>query len=217
MNIITESHESDFKNILTGVRHAWRIVAAYQQRLFFLLRQIEAGFPDLTLSYWEPAYTDRPPKGTTKPWNKWNWDFLPLHSTYNWFTQTKTKNDPMEVGDWFMVVTILTDTGFDNEGEESSSFNGPDPMKMDPVEETETWIYLSIYQVTSKIKDITPADIWHADEGNDTEKFEWIDLPDIGSRFTRFGGPLENYMENGAIEILITEIKGHLAGNPPRK
>lgn len=50
MNAALPSQPTDLASALADVRHAYRIVAAYQQRLFFLLRQIEAGFPELHFS-----------------------------------------------------------------------------------------------------------------------------------------------------------------------
>lgn len=211
MNIETRPQKFDYKTMLADVRHSWRIVASYQQRLFFMLRQLEAGFPELTLSYWEPAMNARPPRGTTKPWEKWSWDFLPLYNTYNWFTPLEaTTRSPLDIGNWFMVATILTDTGFDSDGGQSASFSGPDPMKMEAVEDTETCIYLSIYQVTGESKSFTPADIWNADAGEDTEKFEWVELPEVGARFTRISAPLENCLEDGAMDQLIAELRARL-------
>lgn len=214
MNIKTRPQRPDYMAMLADVRHSWRIVASYQQRVFFMLRQLEAGLPELALNYWKPAMTASPPRGTTKPWEKWSWDFLPLYATDYWFTPVSTTpRSKLDTGDWFIVVRIITDTGFDSDGEKTASFSGPDPMKMEAVEDTETWIYFSIYQVTGLGKGFTAYDIWEADEGEETEKFDWIELPDEGARFTRISAPLNDYFEDGAMEQLVAELRAHLSAD----
>ena len=48
----------------------------------------------------------------------------------------------LDIGEWFIMVKFFTDSGFNNEIETTPSFSGPDPLKMPPVEETETMIYV---------------------------------------------------------------------------
>lgn len=211
MNELRPIQTPDYEEMLTDVRHAYRIVAAYQQKLFFTLRQIGAGFPELEFSYWHPAWNNRPPSPKTKPWERWNWDFLPLHTADYWFVRSGSDmNAKLADRDWFMTVRITADSGFDGKGKTTTSFSGPDPMLMDPAEKTWTAIYLNIYQVTKKVgAGHVPHEIWHMDI-EDRDEVAWSNLPNVGARCITFGGPLASYLDKGAMERLIAEIRTHL-------
>ncbi|MFC3529790.1 hypothetical protein ACFOMH_16570 [Paracoccus mangrovi] len=208
MNAALPSQPTDLASALADVRHAYRIVAAYQQRLFFLLRQIEAGFPELHFAYWEPAEYARPPQGRTTPWTKWCWDFLPYYSSLNFLTQDGVPiGQKLDIGEWFIMVKFFTDSGFNNEIETTPSFSGPDPLKMPPVEETETMIYVSLYQVIGRDgKGKTPGEIVHTDTSEDWEYLVWHEIPAIGARCLTTGGNLAGYLEAGAMEQTISEF-----------
>lgn len=212
MNDETPVSKADFEAMLIDVRHSWRVVAAFQQRIFFLLRQIEASFPELTHSYWAPTWTQRPPKGGTKPWSRWTWDFLPFYATDNWFTLAgKTSRTKLTLGDWFVLVRIFSDEGFDRDGEQSASFSGPDPMKMDPAEQTDTMLHFLVYHVTGSAGvGRTPHEIHDADDTEGEENLIWEEIPEIGARTMLAGGSLAELLQEGAVEALISDLRKRL-------
>ncbi|MFG6082147.1 hypothetical protein ACEUZ9_002790 [Paracoccus litorisediminis] len=211
MNAPRQIPQPDPEEMLTDVRHAYRVVAAYQQKIFFMLRQIEAGFPELVFANWYPVWNDRPAAPKTRPWQKPNWDFLPLHAVDYWFVQSGTAaKDPLDLKGWFMTVRVSVDDGYSDELATSASFSGPDPMKMDPVEETDTFFHIEIYQVTKKAgKGLAPWDVWQAD-CEERDESVWYDLPTVGARCIFFGGSLADYIQPGGIETLIAEVRTRL-------
>lgn len=211
MNAARPTTPIDYETMMLDLRHSWRIVAAFQQRIFYLLREIEAGFPEAKFLNWNPAWNNRPPIGKSKPWERWNWDFLPLYAADYWFAPSNIElHDKLEKGDWFIVVRAMADSGYNNRVAKSTSFSGPDPMKMPPAEETETSIWLNIYEVTGESSAVgTPWGAWEADKEDSGEE-PWSELHGLGTRVIRFGGTLETYLEDGAMAKLITKVRAQL-------
>lgn len=68
----------------------------------------------------------------------------------------------------------------------------------------------NIYQVTKKVgAGHVPHEIWHTDI-EDRDEVAWSNLPNVGARCITFGGPLASYLDEGAMERLIAEIRTHL-------
>ena len=200
--------EPDHKSIMADVRQSWRVVAASQQKIFYFLRRFEAENPELQFIHWGPAFNLRPPRRSTKPWERWNWDFLPLYAADYWFAPNGIKeHSELSVGNWFVVVRVFIDDEYTDEGELTASFNGPDPVKMPAVEDTGSTVEIFLYEVTKKDGEgQTPSKLWEVDE-SDWEKGVWTELPDLGARaMTRCNG-LETLLDDNAITVLIAQFR----------
>ena len=207
--------EPDYKAILTAVGLAWRIVVAYQQRVFFLLDEIEAGFPELTHSYWSPAYYSGPPKGSTKPSSKgkWTWDGFPYYSMDTWLTLPSQKStSALDSGDWFAVIRIDADSGFDvTDVGQKSAFSGPDPLRMLPASETKSELRLYVCQVI-EISGVgkTPSKLWSEDDDDDAEFGCWDDVPSLGIRRISWCASLEDLLAESGTSDFIKSIRAVL-------
>ncbi|WP_346899856.1 hypothetical protein [uncultured Roseibium sp.] len=167
--------EISYDDLFENVRKSWRIVASYQQRIFYLLDEIESGFPELTFRYWEPNHHDRPGRGTSKPTDRWSWDLLPFYSINYWLTPPeKDLKSQLKAGDWFLVFWIEADSSFYfSKATESKSFNGPDPSMMPPTNETDSLLWLYAYRVVGANEDnCTLRDAWGADDTDEITD-EW--------------------------------------------
>lgn len=205
--------QADYHEILLNVRRSYRIAASFQQRMFYVLNQIEAAFPELVYNRWDPVFTARPPQPTTKVTRKWTWDFLPLLASDHWFTLAgTTRDDPLKEGDWFMTVRILADDGFDADVGTSASFNGPDPDKMPSPEEAQSEIYVVAWRLRKAGSEaVSAADVWHGDETENDEELRWYDAGDTGGQSLYAGGSLAELLQDGAMESLIAGFRAKLA------
>lgn len=206
--------EPDFDRLLLEVRHAWRIVAAYQQRVFFLLDELRAGFPELTMTYWEPSFYARPPRGTSLPMEKWSWDGLPYYCTDNWFTlDGKDMRSIQDNGDWFIVVRVWADDGFDTDtAPKSSSFSGPDPLLMPPANESNSELSIYLYHVHSDpTGPLKPWDIWQADYDLDAAPETWEEIPEVSSTRIFWKETLADILAEDGTKKLIGKVRAKLA------
>lgn len=110
-----------------------------------------------------------------------------------------------------MTVRIISDTGFDDEVEQSASFSGPDPQKMEPVGQTDTSIYFAVYEITGEAgAGLKPGAVWDADAEENGKNFVWEDLPEVGAKRMFAGGSLVDYLAEGAMEELIANVRRRL-------
>ncbi|MDO5612783.1 MAG: hypothetical protein Q4G14_06005 [Paracoccus sp. (in: a-proteobacteria)] len=178
--------EVDYETLLTDVRQAWRIVVAYQKRVLFLLQEIEAGFPELAASSWEPGLYARPPRGQTQPWKKWAWDGLSYFATINWFTLPDTRKwDAFPPGNWFIVTRIIADDGYHAAYKnKAGSIYGPDPAQMPPADTSKSYLELMVYKAGKDVEQgLTPYKIWKSDPyDNDAETGVWVPLGNSATR-----------------------------------
>lgn len=207
--------EVNYTNVLQDVRQAWRIVAAYQQRVIHLLSSVEAYFPDLAQSFWDPASYRRPPSTGKSPAERWTWDGFPYYHTINWFTLIGTNSkSELKSGDWFLVMEIKADSGFDAEAvQHTASFNGPDPANMPPVEHTDSELHLYAYCVTGVPDDgISADDIWDADEdeGTDESPGKWVSLAGGSSKRLYWKKSLAELFQEGGETRFFADLKGYL-------
>lgn len=206
--------EPDYDNILLNVRYSYRIAASFQQRMIFILRQIEAAFPELAYASWGPTHTRTPPNsGTNIMAERSVWDFLPLMASDHLFTLAgTTRKDPLKKGDWFMMVRILADDGFDNDVESSASFSGPDPEKMTSPEESESEIYLNAWHMNhAPRKSINALEVWEKDMTEGDEELQWQDVGDTGCQRMFSSGSLADLLAEGEMDEMIRNLRAKLA------
>ncbi len=205
--------EPNLDETLAQVRQAWRIVAAYQQRVFFLLDEIEHAFPELSRSHWQPERYNRTPRGTTNPSTRWVWDGLPYYEMSTWFTPSeKRPGDQLKSSEWFMVAYLCTDTGFEEAPRRRGPFSGPDPLAMPSASETQSQLWLYVYKVENGPNlGITPWQLWAKDP-------DWHNTPEKWSSPEKLAGiskihwiePLKTLFEDGGTEQFISKVRSEL-------
>ena len=195
--------QRDYQTHLLEVRKAWRIIAAYQQRVIYLIDEIEDAFPELVQVGWWPSFYKRPPAAAKRLSARWTWDGLPYYCFETCFTLVgRGLHDHVDEGDWFVVARILGDTGFTTvKDPRASTFNGPDPTDMPDTSRVDSVLRLYAY----RIEDIpqsqqTPPSIWNEDKNRETEKGERKTL--TGAYRTLWERPLAELFEDGGTQAL---------------
>lgn len=167
----------DARHALEDVRRAYRLVAAYQQRVIYFLEEVERAFPELKFFWWMPERFKVPPRGGTHPNDRWTWDGLPYFSTSNYFMFPGTSSGgKMPSNQFFLIVDICADTGFDL-GKETASFHGPDPATFPLVSDTSSVADFYFYDVGQVSGISADKDIIRADDG-EYEEGIWKSLRD---------------------------------------
>jgi hypothetical protein len=139
---MTTSHDH-LTVALTDVRKAYRLIHAYQRRLWDLLRAIDdtvarAGLP---FRCWKPVQVMSPPKSKTRFFvERWAWDFLPAYQVgCEWQGKGVDAKTTRRV-----FVIAAADSGYDNrcQGE-------PDPSAFEPTEKSKTEIRVGLWTAST--------------------------------------------------------------------
>lgn len=129
---------------LVDVRKAYRIVHAYQQRLWHLFRTIDhiLGSAGLSFKGWYPMRYCSPPKSKTKFFvDRWAWDFLPAFEIgCEWEEKAGTRKFVRRV-----FIIAAADSGYraPKQGE-------PDSNTFEPAEKTRSEIRVGLWTASSK-------------------------------------------------------------------
>ena len=123
-----------WNDALCDVRKAYRLVAAYQERVARTIQALSAEFPSHRYYTWAPLQIDRLiTKGKAPHLDRSPWDALPL---YHYSVLLLPRGaDPMRIrkGQCMIEFNIETDTSFDIEDDEQLGPDGhPDPAKLVP-------------------------------------------------------------------------------------
>lgn len=128
---------------LTDVRKAYRLIHAYQQRVWDLLRVVDhtlahAGLP---FQHWQPMQFWSPPQKKTRFFvERWAWDFLPAYEIgCEWQEESKAALPVRRV-----FVIVAADSGYDNSTQEE-----PDPSKFEPAEKSKTAIRIGLWTAST--------------------------------------------------------------------
>jgi hypothetical protein len=193
---------NELKAALTDVRRAYRLVYAYQRRVFDLAGAIAepleaAGFE---FEHWEPTLFATPGKSFYKP-DKWAWDFLPAYS----FRSTWNRFRPSDVRR--ASLTIVADTGFEKKRAE------PDPADFVPPEKalSELWLNLWRSEVTPPWEK-TVAALASAGEIADGQEHK-LDVGGVACQFRRLRVDLSDLLEEATVDKrLLQPVRQWLSG-----
>ncbi|MEW9305460.1 hypothetical protein [Labrys neptuniae] len=106
--------KNSLADALTDVRKAYRLLWAYQKRVFDVVRLIVSEFDDMGFYYWQTMHADRPCNSGTNPLARWTWDMLPmLEASYLFLPSGVDRNSTMP-GTWMLEVHVESDSGFED-------------------------------------------------------------------------------------------------------
>ncbi|WP_207460402.1 hypothetical protein [Azospirillum sp. SYSU D00513] len=176
----------DLSGALLDVRRAYRLLWGYQKRVVHIAAMIRErlGFAPYRIEY----QFDRPDQGIE---SKWMWDALPFSLIgFEGYRGT----EPAEIGDQFLYIDIVSDTGLKAEKDRNGNFE-PDPSRFLPPEDCRSELRLYLLEYRRKRED-SPS--WHSnvvvevnhwpddrealfDEATGVCVYgEWIDLAELG-------------------------------------
>lgn len=138
--------EMTWTDSLRNVRTAYRVVAAYQQRVMAMMKLARREFEPLTFAGWFPTEHGTVPKTGTDPVDRWIWDFLPMQCFALALTGQDSKRYwTIQKGDCVVFLASFADSGFWEACQENSR-TGPQPSKLSSEEETEASFCIYAYQ-----------------------------------------------------------------------
>ena len=205
----------DFDKTLADVRRAYRIVAAYQQRVFHLLHQIREAFPSLSFSHWEPGYVEPPPRRNTdiidiSKRESPVWSGLPYENFRVYLRSTDKKNAPLEQGEWLIDCWFAADTKlWESVWEEGPHIDGPDLSKLHSVKKTDSEVWMYVYRMTERkeidfLKEIDDVE-WEEEVG------QWFDHPLGGCRYLYVETKMAKLFVEGGTDTFLKKVKSLLS------
>lgn len=121
-----ESTTENFAQLVSQVTIAHRLCVGFYQRLLPTIKHVASEL-DCAFWSWQPLETDRPPKATTQPAEKWAWDFLPLFASEHIYG--RSDGDVARVGDVAVIFSVYLDENFKKENRSKLGIAGqPDPI-----------------------------------------------------------------------------------------
>lgn len=185
---------------------------AYHKQTHHLMREVESLFPELDFAYWDPVFTERPARSTSRPMDKWTWDGVPYHNMLACFLPRGIRRDkPLDDGDWFVVAHLESDSAVFKEGSDAvDENNAPDPSRLMPAEKSASNLYLYAFIIDKtsagrKAKDLRENEETDADVG------EWAACPKTGVRMLYRTRALEDVFPEGNIQHFVSQIRSDLS------
>lgn len=139
----------ELADALVDVRKAYRLIHAYQQRIWDLLRTTDRLLSDAGLPFqrWQPQNVLPPPRGGTRFFtDRWVWDFIPAYQlSCQWQgTNRKTKFTRR------VYLIAIADTGYD-----PNCKGEPDSKNFEDAEKSRTELSVGLWTAT------TPSPDWN--------------------------------------------------------
>lgn len=106
---MTSHSANNLKQAIVEVRHAYRLIASYQQRCFDTIRLISDQFEDRTFYQWTNAISEHTPIKGTNPFNRPIWDFNPLYIGSFLFGSRAEDSWSPRPGEWLLEIALITD------------------------------------------------------------------------------------------------------------
>lgn len=133
----------DVAGALLEVRHAYRLLHAYHQRLSDLMKLTNESLVEMGLGFerWEPNNVWLP-RSKRPFFDHWAWDLTPAYQA-QCVWGGKLHGSHCKV-----YILVIADTGYD-----PSSDGEPDPGRFKPVEATSSEVWVGMYRTKSKRPD----------------------------------------------------------------
>lgn len=209
---MSDQERNELKQALAQVRTAYRLLHAYQRRIFDLLSVLDGVLASAKVPFqqWNTSYHNPPTKSDKSPFaRKWAWDFLPGYDFYCLWENAEAKQGWRRI-----AIEVASDTSFEAQ-KRNQPFGEVDPAVLPPVEETTSALWLSLcYAESGCFKDMK---VWepinaHKDAYNgeahmlevQKQPFKFIfkeidlcDLPDEAAVTERLVKPLHLWLKTG--------------------
>lgn len=116
------SSSVDLSAALSDVRRAYRLLHAYQRRVFDVVEEFVAAFDDRQYYWWRPVHYSKP--GSSNPLERWAWNMLPMVKTSFLYLGAGTDHNLTRPGEWMLELLLESDSGFE-------LFGNAEPMSND--------------------------------------------------------------------------------------
>lgn len=120
----------DAEELIQQLQHAHRLSVAFYRRLLPTLDNIAAKL-GCEFWYWKTIENSMPCRGSTRPSNKWAWDFVPLYATsYVYWRIEGSKAKRTDIG---LNLCVYIDDAYSSKKQKENGITGqPDPITMPP-------------------------------------------------------------------------------------
>lgn len=150
---------------LENVRMAYRVVAAYQQRVLSMLKIACKEFEPLDFAVWFPTEHDTPPQRATDLRRRWAWDFLPLNVFAVCLNTAGNRRWTVRRGDVVVFLYFCADWGFVDHTRLISYSSEPDPVRLPPVKDGESYFSIFAYRWEGDDREVDCYhDLWNTDD-----------------------------------------------------
>jgi hypothetical protein len=147
----------DWGQSLANVRKAYRVVAAYQQRVQAMMKIAGREFEPLEFANWFATQHNMPPRRSTDTKDLWTWDLLPMNSCAVFLNENGMRRWDIKTGETFVFFAFTSDSGFWHAIQEQPG-KCPDPSKLEAAEDCETSFQLYAFQWLTAPQSV---DCWH--------------------------------------------------------
>lgn len=144
---------AELSGLLANVRDAYRLIWAYQRRCLDTVQVIADQFPELSFYQWSSLLSNHPPQRGTSPFNRWTWDYIPLHSTSFLSIRSGDNRHAPRAGEWMLEIRLRTDTAV-----VPTDKVEPDPTRLEPSASSQTTMGLIGWKC---VKSFRKDDSWY--------------------------------------------------------
>ncbi len=147
----------DWGQSLANVRTAYRVVAAYQQRVQAMMKIAGREFEPLEFANWFPGHINMPPKRASDPKSPRTWDFLPLHCAVVILNEQGNRRWDIQTGECMIVCMFCADSAFLDTAKDTPK-QYPDPSRLPSSFETKTILRIYAFKWLSEPANV---DYWN--------------------------------------------------------
>lgn len=168
---------TDLHDAYADLRHATRVVWAYQRRVLDVLQVIRDAIPEMERYELHIGQYEEPHKALSINYGPgwWAWDTMPfVDMAFHHLERDRADNWVSTRGTWLIEVRFWADTGYSwAPGRE------PDPSKFDPIEECQSRLMLTMLKGTDRPevkawRDTLAGAHIGRQNGSELELDEWI-------------------------------------------
>ncbi len=199
--------QQDLSTALADVRRAFRLVYAYQRRLFDLYAEVDGLLVEKGLAFerWGAVWNASPPRtGTPFFRNKWAWDMLPGYALGCYWVDQKPRGGLRRR----LLLQAIADTGRTYDGAE------PDPVQFDDVETARSTLRMGRWTSTAGKPDWNAAWQRISDKEWDWEGRATVEIDGAAYTYEYAEQDLSELVDPDAVRALLIEPLGRWADDP---
>lgn len=152
----------DWRQSLANVRKAYRVVAAYQQRVQAMMKIAGREFEPLEFADWMATDHGMPPPRNKNPMWNWVWDLLPMNCCSVLLNLEGKRIWDIKTGECLVFCVYMSDTAF-WEARQAHPRVSPDPDRLAPAGEATTCFRMMAFQWLADDRTVNCInDFWNA-------------------------------------------------------
>lgn len=188
----------ELSDALADVRRAYRLVYAYQRRVFDLMAEVDGTLTEQGLAFvkWSPLFNHAPPAAKTPFFKKrWAWDMLP-----GWAVSCRWEDPKLVKGlQRRLVFQSVADTGRKYDGAE------PDPVDFDEVTQCRSELRIGRWTTSAKAPDWAVA--WEKVSAIDDywARPQIVEIDGATYTYHYLGLDLAELVDPGAVQSLVID------------